>query len=297
MEDMAKFRITYDGPALERSEMDVKELAPALLAVGELLETSANLLYGDSTKTQTKVVGSFRKGSFGIEFNFAGWRDQIAAIITGKDATAALNLLVLIGLLNGAKNSLIKAILWVRNRKLTKIERKNDNVVLFVDEESFEVEEAVYTLLTNLDVRQKIEGVVSPLKRDGIDILCITENETELVNQINKGDVEWFSVPTNIEDILILDETRTMSFSIVSLAFKEDNKWRLSDGNATFSVSILDENFIKKVNNDLVSFSKGDILVCKIRIRQWQTEKGAKTEYDVIQVIEHRKGPRQISLL
>lgn len=297
MEDMAKFRITYDGLALDRSEMDVRELAPALLAVGELLETSASLLYGDSTKAQTKVVGSFRKGCFGIEFNFVGVWDQIASLLTGKDTTAALNLLAVIGFSYGVKNSLIKAIKWVKNRKLTKIEREDNNVILFIDNESFDIEENVYNLLTNLDVRRKMEGIVSPLTRDGIDTLYITENETEIVNQISKNEAGWFHAPTNIEETLILDETRTMSFSIVSLAFKEDNKWRLSDGNAIFSVSILDEDFIKQVDSNLISFAKGDILVCEIRIQQWQTVKGARTEYDVIQVIEHRKSPRQISLL
>jgi|GEM_PF-1096356 len=41
------FKGKIDGPALATSEMDVRELAPALLAIGDLLTASTNLLCGE----------------------------------------------------------------------------------------------------------------------------------------------------------------------------------------------------------------------------------------------------------
>jgi len=38
---MGQFRITYDGPALQARGIDVRELAPALLAAGDLLHILA----------------------------------------------------------------------------------------------------------------------------------------------------------------------------------------------------------------------------------------------------------------
>jgi len=38
MSSAKHFRITYDGPALASHEMDVRELAPALLAMSDLLK-------------------------------------------------------------------------------------------------------------------------------------------------------------------------------------------------------------------------------------------------------------------
>jgi hypothetical protein len=87
-----------------------------------------------------------------------------------------------------------------------------------------------------------------------------------------------------------------MAFSIVSLAFKEDNKWRMSDGSSTISATISDTEFLHAVNNDLESFSKGDSLVCRVWVRQWQTSNGTRTEYEVVKVARHLRAARQISL-
>ena len=86
------------------------------------------------------------------------------------------------------------------------------------------------------------------------------------------------------------------AYSIIALAFKDDNKWRLHDGNNTISVSIEDQKFLSDVNENKISFSKGDILICRVRTKQWSTSVGLKTEYVVLEVIDHRSPPRQIPM-
>ena len=86
------------------------------------------------------------------------------------------------------------------------------------------------------------------------------------------------------------------ALSIVSVVFKEDNKWRLSDGNNVFSVTISDVQFLEQIDEGAVSFSKKDILVCEMRTVQWETNSGLLTEYEVVKIIEHRQG-RQLPLL
>jgi hypothetical protein len=87
-----------------------------------------------------------------------------------------------------------------------------------------------------------------------------------------------------------------LPMSPVYTAFKEDNKWRLSDGSATINAIFSDAEFLSAVDQNLESFSKGDVLICDVRVRQWQTASGAKTDYEVIKVIEHRRAARQIPL-
>ncbi|MCP4049893.1 MAG: hypothetical protein GY730_04225 [bacterium] len=87
-----------------------------------------------------------------------------------------------------------------------------------------------------------------------------------------------------------------MDLAIVSLAFKDDNKWRLNDGNNSISVLIKDEGFLNQVDKSHISFAKGDLLICKVKKLQWQTEGGLKTEYEVMKVNEHRPAPKQLNI-
>jgi hypothetical protein len=62
-----KFTLTYGGEALESGLMDVRELAPALLSVGELIHSVNRLTNGDRAVVSLQVKSDFRKGSFQID--------------------------------------------------------------------------------------------------------------------------------------------------------------------------------------------------------------------------------------
>ncbi|ASY57460.1 hypothetical protein [Sinorhizobium sp. CCBAU 05631] len=88
-----------------------------------------------------------------------------------------------------------------------------------------------------------------------------------------------------------------MNLQIVPLSFKDDNKWRVTDGGEPFSVSIEDAEFLKQVANSEISFSKGDYLVCDVRERQTITSNGLKKDRAIIAVKAHRPAARQMKLL
>lgn len=56
-----------------------------------------------------------------------------------------------------------------------------------------------------------------------------------------------------------------------------------------------DVAFQHRVDNNEVSFAKGDILLCDLRTVQWQVQSGVRTEYEVVKVIKHTPA-RQLSL-
>ena len=69
MSATAHTRLTYDGPALQAHTMDVRTLAPALLAFGDLCEEVGRTLYGPQVNTRVEVRASFRTGSFGVDLS------------------------------------------------------------------------------------------------------------------------------------------------------------------------------------------------------------------------------------
>lgn len=294
---MSNFRLTYDGPALESSEMDVRELAPALLAAGDLLDAATRALNGERAKPQINVRGSFKVGSFGIDFTLvADWAVAVKDIFASDTATALANasaILALLGLV-GKKIGLLGALKWIRGRKITKVEVRQDFATIYIDEESLEVDARVVALLRDLDVRESLDKLLAPLDREGIDKFASGTDET-IDQTVTKNERAWFHSPS-AEDVLILEDTRKMAFSIVSLAFKEDNKWRLYDGSATIHATISDHDFIRRVDQNIERFAKGDSLICMVDVRQWQTANGVRTDYDVTEVLEHRQASRQIHL-
>lgn len=299
MTDMSDFRITYDGPALEASEMDVRELAPALLAIGDLLTASTQALCGDKVRPQVNVKGSFKTGSFGIDFVLAtDLLTRVRDIFASDSATAIANAGAILTALGFAANQSYKGLLhvikWIRGRKIQRVETGRDTAILHVEDDQLEIELAVLTLLRDVAVREATERMLEPLSREGITTFYAGTDE-HVSATIRSEEIGWFSAPP-AQDELLVDETRKMVFSIVSLAFKEDNKWRLHDGNSTISAAISDADFLHKVDTNQVNFAKGDVLVCDVRVRQWQSTGGAKTEYEVVRVIEHRTAARQIPL-
>ena len=68
--DMSEFSITYDGPALSEHMMDVKELGPALLAIGDLCSEASRFINGDDVSNIQVRVKTTAPGSFDIILEF-----------------------------------------------------------------------------------------------------------------------------------------------------------------------------------------------------------------------------------
>ena len=65
---MRKARIAYAGPALEDGTMDVRELAPALIAFADLVKYASRAINLDKNIKVMLNQDSLKKGSFDITF-------------------------------------------------------------------------------------------------------------------------------------------------------------------------------------------------------------------------------------
>lgn len=161
-------------------------------------------------------------------------------------------------------------------------------------EETIEVSEPVAKLATDEAVRRSLTDLTAPLSKEGITALEVREGE-RVIERVTKAESEAFAEAPTADRPLVAD-TREQSFEIVSLAFREENKWRLSDGNSTISVMIEDRDFLEQVNRSAISFSKHDVLRCRVRFEQVQTVSGLRTIYTVEKVLQHVPAARTLSL-
>jgi hypothetical protein len=293
----ATFTIAYDGPALSDHSMDVRDLAPAMLALGQLCDAANAVLNGSASKIKVHVVAT-SPGSFEIGFEIIqSYYQQALSLLTGPEVTAVANLKALIfgGTIMGMP-TLLDLIKKLRGRTPSKtIPLPDDMVRITIGDQTMDIPLALLRLYQDLPVRTAVQKVVEePLKKDGFTSFEVREGKNVTI-KIDEAEATYFAKPEIADDTLI-DTVRTSAFSIISLAFKEDNKWRLNDGTNSISANIEDKDFLTRVDNNQVSFSKGDILICEVRVIQKQTEQGLKTDYTIIRVVEHRPAARQIPL-
>ena len=294
---MTKLNILYDGPALREHRMEVRDLAPALLAMGELLDVANEVLNGPKTRINVQVAASFKAGSFGVEFE-VGSLVQQALQLVGMDGISAKQILEWLGLAGkgaGGVLGLIGLIKWLRGRSIKKVELlDNGKVRILVDANAIEVEAKVLELYRNFRIRKALEDVVKPLEREGIDSFAASSDPEQGFEVIEKREAYLFQKPSSVDE-MVSNQELVRNLQLVTVAFKDDNKWRFTDGQSSFFAPILDARFVEQINNN-TPVSKGDVLKARIRERQWLRGEELRTEYEVLEVMEHRRGGQQIVL-
>jgi hypothetical protein len=298
MSNHERFHVVYDGPALTEHRMDVRDLAPALVAVADLFTATNKEINGDAAEVRVQVNASFKAGSFGIDLVATQQLlSQIKDIFSGNGATAISNAWTLMGIIGLAGGGgLIGLLRALKGRGPIKIEQKGDGSTVWISQtESIEVEGNVIRLYQSSIVRTSLEKVISPLEREGITGFGVVLNGA-VVLDVHDDEVAVFNAATlggNAE--IVSDTTSKKLLLIESLTFKDGNKWRVHDGTATFHASIEDKAFLGKIDAG-ERFGKGDVLV--VDLRQIQSIIGAKliNELVIVKVWEHRQ-PLQQNLI
>lgn len=299
--DDMKFRIVYDGPALENHEMDVRDLAPALIALSDVFEEAAKTLYGKKAVVTVKVNASFKAGSFGIDLlaSSPSWVKQAVEFFSGETLSATLNLIALLGLSrlagNHASKGLLDLIKWIGPRKVKSIHKlPNRNVKIYIDDEEEVFEEEVVELYKNYKLREALQEVIArPLEKEGIDSFAVTTDEGKTFVTVSQTESDYFYVDRPVDSILS-ESTVEKALQVISISFSEGNKWRFSDGSASFLAEITDAVFLQQIDSNKLNFSKGDMLLVDLKVTQYMSGDSIKIAYEVVKVKKQINPQRQI---
>ena len=307
------FKISFGGSTVENGEIDVNELAPSLLAFGDLIQNANRVINGEHSKITVKVKATAH-GSFEILLSVLqdiSLLEQIQNLLDFahdnkkeiESASALIDLLFKVGAMVGGTITIGAGLLgllkFLKGEKPERIEYKeNGTIEIHKNGTIFITNHHIYNLATDPTTRETVDKALRPLKSEGIDKIAIYDNKNQEAFHIEKSEASYFTMPPQAEEEIIFQEMRKMSLSIISLTFKEDNKWRFSFGDYQFTALIEDTEFLEKIKNNDISFAKNDLLICQVEEKQISNaHKGLRVERVIKKVIEHRNAIKQLTLI
>lgn len=294
--------IAYCGVAVDNGYMDVKDLAPALLAFGDLVREANRIANADTSNIAVYVDSNFQQGSFEITLDAVQTiGEQIRNLFFSNQTYTLREVLDILGLASGLTGAnVLELIRWLQNRKVTKVERlEDDKARIYSKEEYYDISVLGFNIFRSVKARENIEKLVSPLKTKGISKFEIRHPNGER-HCIKEDEIEFYAIPTEENQVETVETTQKCVVSVVSVNFENGLKWRFSMDSLNTSkiyAVVQDEDFCKRVEGGKIAFCKGMSLLVDLKIKQLLNSTGhLKTEYFVLKVHKIIGGSRQMSL-
>lgn len=305
-----RLRIAFEGPDVERGDIDVRDLAPALVALGQLFQAAAKVLNGERAQTQVRLQevnpGSFIADLSIIQSVGEMLRELFDFSSAHKDGIEAADGLVdLIFKVGGPAADLFLLLKTLKGKKPEKVERSpsGDISITAADGATIIINSQVEKLYADPQVRKAAQRVAEAAEAPGIERLKLICEETSdgppLL--IEKGEAAAFALPPSPEEPEpVGDEERILLLQLRKVWLADEgktNKWDFTEGDESFTAAVEDAAFLNKVATGEISFNVNDYMKARVRVRQTMTNKGLKAERRILEVLEYKSGSRQLQLL
>lgn len=290
----ARFVVAFVGPGVVDGTIDVRDLAPALLSLGEAVDAANRAINGPNVPARVKARAT-SQGSYEVQLDLIlqGW-EAIKGVLLSEDSTAALNLLTCLGFFGSA--GLVPLLRWLKGRRPDKLEQNGSLITITAGSEQFTVSLEVLRLYRDAAVSKSLSDLLDTLETGRVEQIEFRSQPGAQPEQVlSQDDRAAFDV-ARPDDETVVDETGKMALSIRTLAFQEGNKWRLFDGQNIITATIDDKDFLGRVDRSEIRFANSDLLICDVQSIQRQGIEGLKTEHIVRKVLEYRRAPSQLEL-
>ena len=288
----AEVSIAYIGPAVEEGLMDVRDLAPALLALGALCEESNRLLNPGRAEVSV-LMQAVKPGSFEVELQV--WQ-QLITLISGADIRNAPAILTHLGFgFAGGAGAISVMKLWrrLKGRPAKGSTLKNGSVQINVSGDiNVNVPPDVMKLYGSQKVQRDLRKFLRPLAGWGIDELQFKKGD-EVVDSIDHVEAQEALHASRRETHW---EDYEGTYRVVKPSFDSKYKWTFADDDMAFDARVVDGEFNERLAAGLIDFASGDELRIRVRRRTTQTGDSPRTTFTVLKVLDHRPATRRQGL-
>ena len=302
-EERAEFGIVYDGPALADHVMDVRDLGPALLAIGNLCVEANRVLNGDDSSLSVNVKGT-GEGCFNISLQLV--YEQVSTLVANPHVASVKELLEWVGLVGtpvGGTIGLSQFLKWKKGRRVSAEEPTSDGQIAITvagDNNTITIPTQVAALAHDVNVRKASRDITLPLKSDGINEFEVRDETGTTVVSIDDSEVKDGYFDIDLDEVGLTDspvppQTFEAILELRAAVFEEHKRWQFMFGGNVIQASILDERFNEGVFKKGERFGVGDSFRDKINLIQIRLPNGKlRNTYEVVEVIEVTPGPKQL---
>jgi len=298
MSESKGFRIKYDGEALADHSIEINDLAPALIAVSDLIQ-EANSMANRGDSTISVKVKATETGCFQIWIQTAQMTSDDLVKMLASDKSIALGMLLFyIGFVGGPEKltgliGLIKRLCGKAPKKIT--QTGENELEIETESGSVTISKLEWEMYKNPKIRQAAYNIIKPVEKAGVETVEFIDGD-KTPSKITKSDAKYFVPPAEMEETL-QESIREVYVNVVQMWFKDGYKWKFSEGEGEWNAEIKDQKFIERLLKDEISIHARDFL--KVRVKQTQYTVGStvKSDYEIIEVMEIKQTPRQAFLM
>lgn len=294
--------VRYDGEALANHQMDVADLAPALLGISELCKIANRKFNGDRASVKV-FIGTDQEHQcfqFSIDIVQTLWQ-QAQALIADNDIKSAKDIFEWIGILGGpivgGAWGLIKLLKYLKNRSVTgtkfMVKDGRDVVQLEINGDSNNVvivHRAAFEMLSDASAIANIKKIVEPLTQEGYETVEFEDKagqKQEVVTKIDAQEIIAASAVTLPETDLDKPQQITAWVQVYAPVYDQGSqKWQFKYGERHESMDISETGIVSQ------ALSRGGALIddtykVVLEIQQTKTAGGAiKNKFKIKKVLE-----------
>jgi len=304
MGDKVNLVYKFNGAGIEDG-IDVFELSPMLLNVGNLITEAHKTLYPNHTDVAVNIK-PFQKGSFEIDIVMFGKTatQQLLDFIRCTRGHEIREVLEFLGLVAGVPASLVTLILFLKGRA-KKVEKLGSGEIRYTSESdiSITVNQNIHMLFQNNKIQEALyQGLAKPLEAEGIDsVESFIKNSKDTTKvSYDKSVVEPIkifrrSAMPDLDEVTPIENVRLLWVHPKRVSLEgEKGSWsfRICGTNDVIKTNILDEDFLERVKSGHIRLTQYDRLLIEFTEKQQLKGGTGKLTYDVFKVkeyIEHKE--------
>lgn len=280
--------VRYDGEVLRSHEMDVKQLAPALLSLAKAFDVIQK-----DVAPEARVhlnAQATREGSFTIDL-LLHFVNEAEGLLAGPGVTAVVNASGLMAIYFGAVRLVKRFANHVNPATVEDAGRDENGLdlvdIIFPDGSKMRELKASVEALKNPEFVQAIKGAVAPTLEDGIDLVQFQSGTRDETVDTEEADAISHYDPKEKERT---EDTVEIVIQALDVSFRENGKWRITDGIKTQFVTLADEQFKKRVLDGEEAMRANDIYRVDMRVEKALDENNRLTTryVAIVKVHEHR---------